>query len=159
MGQTIRELASRKLNPDVVFGGRFVVEICEAVHVHYRNLRLLMSVGGFHKLALGFKNSLERWEKQGNPEPEKGRHIELCRSVPEPLGDDSIRINLNKNLYPKYEGKIFSEGAGIQDDEYIHVKIRDMRLEMSKDDFNAIAEAFLEARNNLASREMGVGAD
>lgn len=149
MGQTIRTLAAKPLKPDVVFSKRFVIEICEAVHVHYRNLRILTTLEGFQRLAVGFKNSLERWGKLGSPETARGSHIELCRLTPDPIGDDMVRINLNRNLYPEHEGRIFSEGAEIKDPEYIHVKIRDLRLEFSQDDFCVIADAFTEAKSNL----------
>lgn len=150
MGQTLRTLSAKPLGKDVVFGGRFVIEVCEAVHVHYRNLRIVMSIPGFHTMALGFIHAFERWKKRGEPEAKQGTHIELCRLTPEPIGDDMIRINLNKNLYPHYEGKIFSEGSEIKDPDYIHVKIRDLRLELSRADFDAIADAFQEAKQNLS---------
>jgi len=150
VGQTIRELSTRKLEGKAVFNKRFVVEICEKVHVHYRNLRLILSLTDWIHMAGGMRDALARWQKLGRPEP-GNKHIELCRRevASDPINDDLIAINLNRNLYPLNEGKIFSEGAQIVDNHYIHMKIRDERIELSLGEFNRLAEAVLEAKEAL----------
>lgn len=151
MGMTIDKLASRKVPELTVFDKRFVVEICEKVHVHYRNLRLLLSLQDFLEIARGIKDSLSRWENMGRPEPKEGIHIELCRKqvAQFPLANDSLAINLNKNLYIENEGRIFAEGAEIEEPKYIHLKVRDVRLELSLAEFNELASAVLEAKGKL----------
>lgn len=151
MGQTIVQLANKNVSGKAVFNNRFVVEICEKVHVHYRNLRIIQSLSDWVEMARGMADSLKRWEKLGKPEPKEGIHFELCRKevANEPLFDDSVAINLNRNLYPLHEGKIFAEGSEIQDQRYIHLKVRDLRLELSIDEFNQLSEAVLEAKEKL----------
>jgi hypothetical protein len=151
MGRTIDQLASKKLEGKAVFHNRFVVEICEKVHVHYRNLRIILSLKDWIEMAIGFSDALKRWEKMGNPETKIGTHIELCRKevAKDPLFDDSVAVNLNQNLYALHEGKIFAEGSEIQDQRYIHLKIRDLRVELSLKEFAQLSEAVMEAKDKL----------
>ena len=159
MGQTLRTLSAKPLKKSTVFNNRFVIELCEAVHVHYRNLRVLQSWSDFERMARGFVDALNRWEKRGKPEPMANNHIELCRHVvAQDSQEDMVRINLNKNLYQHHEGRIFAEGSGITDPEYIHVKIRELRLEMPIDEFETIADAFAEAKVRLNEGKQDSGA-
>jgi len=151
MGQTIRELSTKEVKSATIFNSRFVVECCEKVHVHYRNLRILLSPTDWVQMAKGMADSLKRWEAQGSPTPKEGLHIELCRKTvaTEAQDKNQIRINLNRNLYAKHEGQIFAEGANLTEPEYIHLKIRDLRIELTMDEFNALAEAVKEAKEKL----------
>lgn len=149
MGETIEKLSIKKLSKKPIFDKRFVVEICERVHTHYRNIRIVQSLDDFINMAEGFSQSLERWKKRGCPGT-GSRHIELCRKqVAVTDFSDTVEINLNKNLYLENEGKIFAEGAEFKDATYIHLKLRDVRVELSLDDFNTIAEAIKEAQEKL----------
>lgn len=155
MGQTIYKLSSRKLSRQPVFPNRFVVEICEKVHTHYKNIRIVNSLYDWVNWAEGVRDSLDRWKKRGCPGTSKDKHIELCRKkvISEDEGD-SLEINLNKNLYNVVDG-IFSEGAKIDDEQYIHFKIRDVRIELSISDFKEICHAVKEAEERIES--LGVG--
>jgi hypothetical protein len=150
MGLTLVKLSSRQLKDTEIFPNRFVTEVCEKFHVHYRNLRLLLSYSDFIEMMKGMAASHDRWVKLGSPEPKPGSHIELCRKqVGRDACNDGIQINLNKNLYPGNDGKIFSEGCKFKDDRYIHLKIRDIRIELSIDDFTTLAESVNEAKSGL----------
>jgi len=151
MGQTLQKLSKKELTEKAIFNNRFVIEICEKVHFHYRNLRLILSKEDWIELAKGCKDSLERWTKLGSPEPKEGVHIELCRKevAKQPLFDNEIAINLNKNLYEVNEGKIYSEGAGLDGKTYVHLKIRDQRLELKPSEFMQLADAIIEAKEQL----------
>lgn len=149
MGQTVKKLASATLNKKPIFPNRFVVESCEDFHFHYRNLRIRISYADWPAFAKGFADSYYRWEKQGRP---FGKHTELCRKIvaTNPC-DDGIQINLNKNLYKPNEGEIFAEGAEFFDEEeYVHLKVRDLRLELRKDEFLTLAKCVKEAEAELA---------
>lgn len=150
MGQTIEKLSSHKLDKNSIFDKRFVIEICEKVHVHYRNLRIVQSLDDFINMAEGFSSALERWKKRGCPGT-GSRHIELCRKqVAVTDFSDTVEINLNENLYKKNIGGIFAEGSEFSEEEsYIHVKIRDVRIEMGLGEFKEIANAFKEAQEKL----------
>lgn len=149
MGLTVVNLAKRNIGKKAIFNNRFVVEICEKVHTHYRNIRIVQSLDDFINMAEGFSASLERWKKRGCPGP-GSRHIELCRkNIAVTDFSDDVEINLNENLYLKNEDGIFAEGADFKDEKYIHLKIRDTRLEFSMAEFNEIAEAIKEAQEKL----------
>lgn len=156
MGQKIQVLAQKKLSRPAVFNNRLVVEVCELIHVHYRNLRMILSLSDWEMFSKGLVDALNRWNKRGEPQPGQ-KHIELCRKqVATFPHNDNIMISLNKNLYKPNEGRIYSEGAGLDDKEYIHFKYRDLRMEMTVEEFEEIAEVFAEAKKNLGIKEHAV---
>lgn len=156
MGETIQNLAKRQIGQKSIFNNRFVVEICEKVHTHYRSIRIVQSLDDFINMAEGIAASLERWKKRGCPGT-GSRHIELCRKqVAVADFSDTVEVNLNKNLYLENEGHIFSEGAGLKEPTYIHVKIRDVRIEMSIEEFKTISEVFNEAQKRLEDSSLHV---
>ena len=152
MGQTIKNLSKGTLTGNTIFPNRFVAEVCELFHVHYKNLRLVLSSHDWVEVAEGFKDALERWKKRGSPSPSNKRHIELCRK--KVITDDQskeILVNLNQNLYPQHEGMIFSEGAEFDEPQYIHLKIGDVRVELSITQFLEVADVIKGARERLES--------
>lgn len=151
MGHTIEKLSERKIGKKSIFDSRFVIELCEKAHIHYRNIRIVQSLDDFISTAEAFVSALERWKKRGCPGTGKNQHIELCRKKVAIFDDsDTVQVNLNENLYKKNEGGIFAEGAEFNEDEkYIHVKIRDFRIELSLSEFNEVADAFKEAQEKL----------
>lgn len=142
MGQTIEKLASAPLTGKAIFNNRFVIEICERVHVHYRNWRITQPLDEFITMAEGFIQAYERWKKRGCPGTGNGVHIELARKKVAIVDESNdIVINLNRNLYKENEGSIFSEGSQFTEDEYyIHLKIRDTRIELSIPEFKLLIE-------------------
>ena len=150
MGRTIEQLSKRTIGKKCIFSSRFVVEICEKVHTHYRNIRIVQTLDDFINMAEGFASALERWKKRGCPGT-GSRHIELCRKqVAVADFSDTVEINLNDNLYKKNEGGIFAEGSEFnEEDSYVHIKLRDVRIEVSLTEFNEIAECFKEAQEKI----------
>jgi hypothetical protein len=150
MGQTIENLSRQELKDKAIFNNRFVIEICERVHVHYRNLRITQTLDDFISMAEGFNSALERWKKRGCPGTGQGIHIELARRNVAVVDEHKdIAINLNKNLYEQNEGAIFAEGADFHDEKYIHLKIRDMRIELSVEEFKQLSLQCVEAYGKL----------
>lgn len=159
MGRVIKELAKVEIDQKAIFDKRFVVEICEKVHVHYRNLRILLSLQDFISMAKGMSDSLKRLETLGTPEPDEKKHIELCRkSVASDPQGEGIKVSLNQNLYNLNKGKVFSDGAEFDEPIYAHLKIRDLRVELSLDEFHALAKAMREAVSamNVTDRELAI---
>lgn len=154
MGRTLDRLATKTLTSKAIFNNRFVVEICEKVHVHYRNLRIILSLKDWVSMAQGMRDALNRWERLGSPDV-GDKHIELCRKevATEPLHDNEIALNLNKNLYIENDGKIFAEGSELSDQNYIHLKVRDLRIELSLGEFNQLADAVIEAKELLCEKQ------
>ncbi len=155
MGRTLVTLAKAKLSNKWIFKNRFVVEMCEKVHVHYRNIRLVQNMHDFISMAKGIEDSLNRWKKRGCPVARKDTHIELCRkNIINESDSQVLEINLNKNLYNAHKDQIFSEGAEFKEDKYIHLKIRDLRVELSIDDFKVFADAVIEAKEKFDSSNL-----
>jgi len=155
MGRTLVSLAKANLSNKWIFKNRFVVEMCEKVHVHYRNLRLIQNMKDFISMAKGIEDSLNRWKKRGCPTPRKEKHIELCRKKIINESDmNTLEINLNQNLYNVHKDQVFSEGADFDEEKYIHLKIRDVRIELSIDDFKVVADAVGQAKEKLNSSDM-----
>lgn len=149
MGHTLKPLIERTIGNKAIFNNRFVVEICEKVHTHYRNLRIVQSLDDFITMCDGFIQAKERWVKRGCPGT-GSKHIELVRKqVAKYDESDSIKINLNENLYLKNKDGIFAEGAEFAEPQYIHLKYRDLRLEMSLNEFKEFADAVIEAKRGL----------
>ncbi len=156
MGETITNLAKRTIGQKSIFNNRMVVEICEKVHFHYRNFRIVQSLDDFINMAEGVSASLERWKKRGCPGT-GSRHIELCRKqVAVADFSDTVEVNLNKNLYLENDGHIFAEGACFKEPNYIHVKIRDVRIELSIEEFNTVAETLYEAKKRLEDSRLPI---
>ena len=151
MGHTLNSLSEKQADSRVIFHHRFVVECCEAFHVHYRNLRIILSERDFVSMAEGMQSALKRWRDRGSPETSKETHIELCRKevALRPVDDNKFKVNLNDNLYLKNDGKIFADGAGLEDKQYIHLKIRDLRVELTIAEFNDLADTIKEAQEKL----------
>jgi hypothetical protein len=150
MGHTIQTLAEKKIEERSIFNNRFVVEICEKCHTHYRNLRIVQSLDDWVLMAEGFRDALERWKKRGCPGTGKDKHIELCRkNIVIVDQNDKIQVNLNHNLYNEHKDQIFSEGANFTEEKYIHLKIRDLRLEMSVAEFKELANCVTSAKERL----------
>ena len=150
MGQTIHELSRRELKPNKIFNHRFVIELCEGMHFHYRNFRFMLNRDSWHQIAKGCSDSLARWMKRGFP-AYGTKHMELCRKQVVPEEKEMMCINLNKNLYNRFEDKVFSEGNDFKEPEYIHVKYRDLRIEMPIQEFNDFAAMVRDAQTTLVN--------
>ena len=153
MGRIIETLVHREIDTQSVFPNRFVIECVENFHIHYKNLRIALAKEDFIEVCKGCIQAFERWTRRGCP-INTGEHIELCRKqIGKNCLNEGIRINLNKNLYNDYAGKIFSSGNGITDETYIHLKLRDTRIELSIAEFKELANAVKEADERLKSRD------
>jgi hypothetical protein len=146
LGHTIVNLADKKFPEHAIFNNRLVVEIAETVHFHYRNLRIALSEKDWREFGKGMADAWKRWNERGCP-PTGSGHIELCRKdiATVPIDRDYCKVNLNRNLYAVNEGRIFAEGAELDDEQYVHLKIRDIRLELTKAEFKILAEAIRDA--------------
>lgn len=150
MGRTLINLADKKLEGKAIFNNRLVVEVAETFHVHYRNLRIVLSQVDWESFGKGMSDAWKRWEQRGKPSCGE-KHLELCRKevAVSPIDNDLCRVNLNKNLYAENEGRIFAEGADLIDEQYIHMKVRDLRLEFTKAEFKTLAEVIKEAADAI----------
>jgi hypothetical protein len=96
------------------------------------------------QIAKGCSDSLSRWITRGSPHT-GNTHIELCRKEIVSDKNEMMCVNLNQNLYKKYEGKIYSKGNEFDENTYVHLKYRDLRIEMSEKEFAEFADMIGEA--------------
>ena len=75
--------------------------------------------------------------------------MELCRKEVDSPKDETMMVNLNRNLYIKCKDKVFSEGNTFDEPFYIHLKYRDVRIEMPVDEFKDFASMIEEARKAI----------
>ncbi len=151
MGKTLIALSDKKLEGKPIFDRRMVVEVAESFHFHYRNLRIVLSQADWEQFGRGCADAWYRWVQRGKPEAKHGQHIELCRKevASSPISNELCAVNLNKNLYAENAGRIYAEGAELEDETYVHLKVRDVRLELTKKEFKELASAIKEASDVL----------
>ncbi len=147
MGQTKKQLAETSLDPWPIFPKRMVLECDESVHLHYRNLRLELSDEDFQEMALMFKQGLKFYEDRNVCAGMfDGQHIELGRgTVEKPLRTTQLKIDLQENLY---KGGYDNAEYYIEND-FVVIRYRDLRMEMSRNEFKKFAETISKASKNL----------
>lgn len=68
MGNIYRVLARKKIHPrPAFFSTRVVVEDCENIHLHFRSLRIELSVREFVQLVGVMNNALQKFRNWGQP--------------------------------------------------------------------------------------------
>ncbi len=147
MGRTFQLLSENKIDGKTIFDKRLVVECCETFHLHWRNLRLEFSHENFIVFIKTVLEAYNAWTKNGSPV--SAHHLELGRGLifPSLCTPQDVKIEVCENLYKKHENSRDSEF--LIEDEFIHIHYRDLRIEMSKEEFVGLAESFVSALNNF----------
>jgi len=152
MGITKEKLAEDKLNPFVIFPNRVVLECDETNHIHYRNIRIEVGDENFNRIADAFEEAKKKkaeWKLSTQP----GQHIEIGRAMLNPEDHNKSTIleisrDLNQYKLDIYGGN-YDNAEFTEDEDYIHIHWREMRIEMSKDDFKQFAYNVAKAREKL----------
>ena len=124
MGNIKRVLSKESLESKPLFANDLRIENAEAVHVHWRDLRILMSPNQFDSFTQGSTIADNHWDG-------------------ELTGIDTL---LSHTGIP--EGIIFGDEAKVEElrDGNIHVHWRDLRLELTPKDFISLSILLEEAR-------------
>jgi len=147
MGQNKRHLSETKLDSNPIFPKRMITECDETMHLHWRNLRLEMSDNDFVEFANMIMKAYSA-KMMKNLHTNEGQHLELAiGEIKEPVRPDSLKIDEQVNLYKilRYPHAEFYE-----EDEFIVVRLRDLRIEMGKEEFKTFAGAIKEADEKLS---------
>ncbi len=151
MGKIIRELAAGEMPEQTVFDRRMVVECCETFHVHWRNLRLELSHPNWVDFLDTVTRAGEAWRAAGAPAADP--HLELARHwIEHPVGGGEIDVELCDNLYAKAPPP-FGDGALLDDPDFVHFHIHDLRVEMSVPEFVRFAGVISRAQRSLVARD------
>ncbi len=148
MGKILKILASTKLPKNTIFSDRFVAECCETFHFHFRNLRFEVTRDDFLQLRQALREIEENYVRHG--EPKSHHHLELCRAVLNPQNSSQeLSVELCENIYKKYFTGWDSHFHN--EDTFIHLHWRDMRIEMSNAEFIEFGKAVSQAYKKLQS--------
>ncbi len=147
MGKVIRLLAASKLSQNTIFNSRFVVECCENFHLHWRNIRLELTPQNFSAIAQTVEAGTRFWQAQGSPSSHP--HLELSRAVIQnPICQPSeLKIELCENLYKIHETS--KDSHFLEEDAFVHLHYRDLRVEMSNEEFHRFARTVTEAHREF----------
>jgi len=146
MGQNKQHLQQIDLQSQTIFPERAVIECDETIHVHWRNLRLEMSDEDFLAFADMMTRAMVAYKMQGLHTKE-GQHLELARAkVVNPVQSARLAVDEQVNLYKLLN---YPDAEFYEDDEFIVIRLRDLRIEMSKDEFQRIAGAITNANAKL----------
>jgi tRNA A-37 threonylcarbamoyl transferase component Bud32 len=149
MGKVIRHLADGTVPAKTIFDRRFVAECCETFHLHWRNLRLELSPENWKQMLAAFLEADRVWRANGSPD--KHPHLELTRFLrnDEALNSTAVGAELCENLYKTAPPPFGDDAEFYEEDEFVHFHYRDLRVEMSVEDFLAFSGVMAEARERL----------
>jgi len=134
MGKIKKVLAHATLEPRSITPNSVWVDLCENVHIHFRNYRFDMGVEEFAH----FMAAMRAIYKPAEYAMEEVKYEE---------GDPNILKQLLYDVAIPHQSKYYPNRFVIEhnrDDTY-HVHYRDFRLHVSKDEFEDMAKAFVNA--------------
>ncbi|MCX8117532.1 MAG: tetratricopeptide repeat protein [Desulfobacterota bacterium] len=148
MGKTLKILGRGKVPQRTIFNERFVAECCETFHFHIRNIRHEFKWEDFLKLTQAFKEIDETYSRHGRPKSH--HHLELGRTLLNPNhSSQELLVELCENIYKKYPtgwDSYFHE-----EDSFIHLHFRDLRIEMGNAEFLEFAKIISQAYRELVA--------
>jgi hypothetical protein len=155
MGEVILPLADGEVPKHTIFDRRFVIECCETFHLHWRNMRLELSAENFVKLVETLEKAIATWRAHGCP-PEH-HHLELSKfmmDVDDVVKPTELGVELCRNLYRDYRETHGADAEFWEEDAFVHFHYRDMRFEMSIEDFLAFSQTMAEGRETLLAARL-----
>jgi hypothetical protein len=155
MGITRTVLSWRRLARQCIFySDSLRIDLAENFHLHFRNIRLTFSPGEFARVTRAFVRSYFEWRLLGRP-----AHVSPDQYVP-----------FVTALLPLLEGEDFERARAAelavelqQQTDYIHLHYRNLRLELTIDEFTEFALTIEASRRELdvsgagdAPRRLGI---
>jgi len=156
MGRTKIELSRIKLPDRELHNSRLFIDLCENIHIHYREFRIVFSLDEYFEFVDIVSRSTEdvRSYLAQNPEYEEGIHGDTVMLA----GGWERRRKLLANSPKPNESTYFPNDFFIElleetETDEIHVHWRDYRFAISRGHFKIIADAFTKAKKELKSFE------
>lgn len=152
MGEILQDLVRIKLPDREAHNSRLFVDLCENIHIHHREFRIVFSLDEYFEFVDIIRRSTEdvRSYLAQNPDFEEGLYGTTLMVAG---GADRQRKLLEKSPQPN-RSKYFANDFAIElqtetvTDE-IHVHWRDYRFALNRDQFKKIADAFTSAKMAL----------
>ncbi len=156
MGAVKKLLAGKTLREREPHNGRAFVDLCENIHIHFREFRLIFSLDEYFEFVDIVNNSTRDVRNYlcNNPEYQeqaypttimiacgKGRQRKFLQNSPQP----------HRSTYHNNQFAIELQEEFVTDE--IHVHWRDLRVALSRENFKDVADAFIEAQRTLTDFE------
>jgi hypothetical protein len=138
MGEIKKVLAMDEIEPRSVTADRIWTDLCENVHLHYRNLRLDFSETEFATFRAAMHNL--------------GMAVEMCAIEKDyEEGDPNVLIQQMFDMMLKTDSEYYTNRATIelQRNNTVHFHYRDLRIHWSYTEFLQIAKMFATAVSEL----------
>lgn len=136
MGRIKKILVNKDIPEKGMLHSRLIIEWCENIHLHYRDMRLEFDEKDFEQLAIAMFDGYLKYKK-------------IRKENPELINDENKYSVLS-------QGEIVDSGEfpnrlqiELQEEGHIHIHYRNLRLEMKKEDFLNIASVFIEAIDSM----------
>jgi hypothetical protein len=153
----VRELLAEINLPDrEVHNSRMFVDLCENIHIHYREIRIVFSLDEYfefvdilQKSTADVRNFLAQ-----NPDYKEGVYPTTVMVAGGPGRQRKLLENspaANKSTYFPNHFAIELQDESVIDE--IHVHWRDYRIALNRDHFRRIAQAFADAERKLTAFE------
>lgn len=138
MGNILKHLAARILPKRTITATSIWTDLCENIHLHYRNLRLDMSEREWAEFVCAIRSLQNALDHSAD----KYRYEE---------GDPNFLVHLAYNNPLKANSDYYPNRATLEfeADETVHFHYRDVRLHFSLNEFNDIASMFIEAKEKM----------
>jgi GT2 family glycosyltransferase len=150
MGKIIAPLANANVPVNTVFDRRFAIECCEHFHLHWRNMRLELTADNWIELVRTFEQAAATWRAHGSPRAHEQLELASCTiDTGQIVHPTDVKVELCEN---PYKGARETHGAKAEfweEDVYVHFRYRDLRFELSADEFLHFAKATGDARERL----------
>jgi hypothetical protein len=156
MGAVKQLLARRTLSDREKHNSRLFVDLCENIHIHYREYRLIFSLDEYFEFADIVDKSTRdvRNYLANNPEY---REQEYPTTIMIACGVDRQRKFLQNSPKPNQSAYHNNDFAVELQEEHvtdeIHVHWRDLRIALNRENFKDVADAFREATEALGTFE------
>ena len=156
MGQILHDLVRIKLPDREPHNSRMFIDLCENIHIHYREFRIVFSLDEYFEFADILARSTEDVRNYLAQNPDYVEHDykttvmvaggferqrKLLQNSPQP----------NKSYYFANDFAIELQAESVIDE--IHVHWRDYRFAMNREQFRLIANAFTNAHKELTDFE------
>lgn len=135
MGSIKKVLSLKTLEPRSITAKMLWLDLCENIHYHHRNYRLEMSVGEFAEFVSAVKNLYKAAEHTME-------RVQFKEGDPNFLTQLQFATEVN-NASDYFPNRLSLEWN--RDDTY-HLHYRDFRLHLTKDEFDDLADAFIEGK-------------
>lgn len=152
MGAVKEYLSKGKLKERQLHNSRLFVDLCENIHIHYREYRFVFSLDEFFE----FTDILQKSTKDirnylaQNPDYQEGKVKDLVIVA----GGRERQMKQLENSPKPHVTKYYNNDFAIELQENyvvdeIHIHYRDFRLVLDREKFKALADTFSDARDKL----------